>query len=108
VNKDEASKTNNNKKLFDEQSCWITIHLGINPVKGGRPPNDKRFMNITNLIEDLDGTCLNKWLKWNVWLKWNNITTEKDIAEYTKKYNNHVLSLISKADIIQAIWLIDE
>jgi len=94
--------------LFDQQSCWITIHFGINPVKGGSPPNDNRFINITSLIGDLDGAWFSKWLKWNVWLKWKSITTEKDIAEYTKKYSNHVLSLMSRADIIQAIWLIDE
>ena len=55
MNRDEPSKISNNKKLFDQQSCWITIHFGINPVKGGRPPNDSKFMNITNLTADLDG-----------------------------------------------------
>lgn len=30
------------------ESCWIIIHLGKNPKKGGKPPNDSRLINRQN------------------------------------------------------------
>ena len=95
-------------KLLDQQSCWIIIHFGINPVKGGRPPSESKDMNTASLVTGEGEELIIKWLKWKVWVKWNKRTTDKDITEYTMKYTNHVLSLMSNADIIHAIWLIEE
>lgn len=46
---------------------WITIHLGKNPKKGGRPPKDKSEINILNFIK---GKLLKNE---NIWLKWKKL-----------------------------------
>lgn len=69
MNKEEANKTTNNKKFLEEQSCWITIHLGIKPVKGGRPPIERSLVNIISFKTGLALIWLTKWLKWKVCIK---------------------------------------
>lgn len=53
------------KNKLLETSSWIINHLGINPVKGGRPPNDKRAINDKSLISGEKLVWLNKWEVWN-------------------------------------------
>lgn len=31
-------------------SSWIIIHLGVKPVKGGRPPSDRRVVRAIAVI----------------------------------------------------------
>ena len=56
---------NNVKKLFDKTSCWIIIHLGTNPLNGGRPPSDNNLISTLSLRTGLWFSCVIKWLKWN-------------------------------------------
>lgn len=44
---------------------WMTSHLGINPKKGGNPPNDKRFIKRENFIIFDPKNKENNWLIWN-------------------------------------------
>lgn len=44
-------------------NSWITINLGINPKKGGRPPNDNNKKKLRNWIVRGIGK-LDNWFKW--------------------------------------------
>jgi len=50
-------------KFLEEQSCWIIIHFGTNPVKGGRPPRDSKLINIAAFKIGLEVTWFIRWLK---------------------------------------------
>lgn len=39
---------------------WIIIHLGRNPVSGGRPPSDNRM---TIIVEAINGELFQVWLR---------------------------------------------
>jgi len=39
-------------------SSWIIIHLGINPVSGGRPPSDIRIRSASTVIS---GVLFDRW-----------------------------------------------
>lgn len=39
-------------------SFWIIIHLGINPVNGGRPPSDSRIRSVKTVI---GGILFDRW-----------------------------------------------
>lgn len=45
--------------IWEEIISWIISHLGINPVKGGNPPRDKRDENVNIFI----------WEEWEEWFK---------------------------------------
>ncbi len=47
----------NTKFILCRRSSWIKINLGINPVKGGKPPKDRRD---TDRIRDNLNLDLNK------------------------------------------------
>ena len=85
MNSEEASKTIISGKLFVSDSCWITNHFGIKPVKGGRPPNEKSLKNKVSLKIGLVLNLLIKWLKWNVWVKYNIEIIDSKIKEYIVK-----------------------
>lgn len=53
MNNDDINKILKSNNDCDEHNCWITIHLGINPVKGGSPPNESSLINIQILIAGL-------------------------------------------------------
>lgn len=39
-------------------------HFGINPIKGGNPPNDNKFKNKENFKYLLNINIENNWLIW--------------------------------------------
>ena len=54
---------NINNWLFNVK-YWIVNHLGINPKKGGSPPNDNKFKNKENFKVLLKKKSINNWLIW--------------------------------------------
>jgi len=51
---DDISKKNKINTMLLFNITWIIIHLGINPEKGGRPPNERRLMGIESINKDLE------------------------------------------------------
>lgn len=39
-------------------SSWIIIHLGMNPVNGGRPPSDSKIRSARTVIS---GILFDRW-----------------------------------------------
>lgn len=73
------------KYCFIIVNSWIINHLGIKPIKGGSPPNDRIFMNNKNFrVFELKNLV-------KIWLMWNNLgvlninTTLIDNSEYIQK-----------------------
>jgi len=61
------SKTKSTTNIWLNASSWIINHLAINPVKGGKPPKDKRDINVkTFVVCDCD-----EWfIIWEIWKDW--------------------------------------
>ena len=62
-------------------SSWIKESLGINPKKGGSPPNDIKDINNLNFKEGLLTLDEDKWVKWYILFEKKSITNEKEITQ---------------------------
>jgi hypothetical protein len=82
---------------------WITNHFGINPVKGGRPPNDSRDENIINFMIDLSLFVIIIWLMKDVFDNLIAVTTVVTSNEYIMKYMTHIFSPVIIAISIQPV-----
>lgn len=56
----------------------ITIHLGKNPKKGGRPPKDRKGKNIIVLIKFLKFKEEKIWFKLKILKRLKIITIDKE------------------------------
>lgn len=45
-----SNKIDNRNKLLDPANSRVKINLGINPVKGGKPPKESKENSDKNLI----------------------------------------------------------
>ena len=80
--------------------------LGVNPVKGGRPPIDSRA-NEANSV-DCILFFVNIWLSVYIWLMLKIIKADSITSQYINRYVNQVLSDSSRRVVIQAICVIEE
>lgn len=55
---------NGNKKKLFFTSIWIVNHFGKNPMKGGRPPKERKF-----IIKNIFIGVLKLILQNNCWIK---------------------------------------
>lgn len=76
-----AEERRNNKgiNILFINITWIIIHLGINPVKGGNPPKDRRLRGIVRDINKEEWLGFNKSEIEFDWIKYKKRTTEEEI-----------------------------
>lgn len=86
---------------------WMTVHFGKNPMNGGRPPSESRFVNKINLVVVFPFTDI-VWLMNEILYILVVIVTAAVKNEYTVKYTTHKFLPPIKAISIHPVWLIDE
>jgi hypothetical protein len=87
----------------------IIISLGINPVRGGRPPSDRINIIIADILHLFICDAVDKCLD-DIIFDLLNIEKSGTINEqYTIKYNIDIngLSIINRL-MIHPVWVIDE
>lgn len=57
------SRMESQMKALLLDSSWMTSHFGINPRKGGSPPNERKEISVTILIPGVLKLWLDSWLK---------------------------------------------
>jgi hypothetical protein len=74
-------------------NAYIVINFGINPVRGGNPPNDRRRngRRICMVVDCI--ISLFKFILIITDLMWNIINNGIIINEYMKKYSNDINGL---------------
>ena len=60
---------------------WIIIHLGMNPVKGGKPPRESNLKGIERAENKLEWLGPIKSEIEDDWREWRKNTTEEEIRE---------------------------
>lgn len=77
----EERRNSNGINISLDNIIWIIIHLGINPVNGGRPPRDKSLRGIVKAENKDVWLGLNKSEIKVDWREWKKKTTEDEIKE---------------------------
>lgn len=93
---------------FDEASSIMDIHLGINPVRGGSPPND-RISRAKIILEFIDFIRLFMFVLYEDDREFRSVKIGIIRREYMVKYrkDNRIL-FIDSSPIIHPMWVIDE
>lgn len=66
-------------------NVWITIHLGKNPKKGGRPPSERRKSIVENFNQGFLLSVKNLWLIWKICDELKVKIKHEDKNEYIRK-----------------------
>lgn len=86
----------------------MIIHLGKNPVNGGKPPSESMIIRV---IVGIRGILFHTREKDNIVVEDVEISSMKVVVViiiYKIRFNNIIVGLYIKIAVIQPIWAIDE
>lgn len=91
-------------RVENEVPSEITVHLGANPSKGGKPPRDRNIIEI--ILISFNFILL--WLRWKIWNLLKTNIKAIEIIIYVIKYNTQIVFENNIAKVIHPMWLMEE
>lgn len=89
-------------------NSWMTIHLGINPDSGGRPPIDIMTVRTSIVVMGVLFQVCDRERRVVVELIMSSINIVSVIVKYINRYSIVIVGLYTKIAVIQPMWPIDE